>query len=133
MEELLGIQVGFDIGALLSIFLVCLPIVLLACAIQTLIASFAKTTKEAGTYLPFIGLIPSLPGLALAFLPVKPDLWTMLIPTFGQQILINQFLRSEPISGMNIALSAVLTIVLSAIVTYIAIKLYEGERIVTGK
>lgn len=133
MEELLGVQVGFDIGALISIFLICLPIVFLACAIQTLIASFAKTTKEAGTYLPFIGLIPSMPGLALAFLPVKPELWTMLIPTFGQQVLINQFLRSEPILGVNIIISAVLTILLSIIISYIAIKLYEGERIITGR
>lgn len=132
MEELLGIQIGFDLGPLAAVFVICLPIVLLACAIQTLIASFAKTTKEAGTYLPFIGLIPSLPGLALAFLPVKPDLWTMLIPTFGQQILINQFLRSEPISRMNIVVSAALTILLSVVITYIAIKLYEGERIITG-
>jgi sodium transport system permease protein len=132
IEELIGVQIGLDVGALTAIFLICLPIVILACAIQTLIASFAKTTKEAGTYLPFISLIPSLPGLALAFLPVKPDLWTMLIPTFGQQILINQFLRSEPISGMNIIVSAVLTILLSVVVTYIAVKLYEGERIISG-
>jgi len=132
VEELLGVQIGFDIGALIAIFFICLPIVFLACAIQTLIASFTKTTKEAGTYLPFIGLIPSMPGLALAFLPVKPDLWTMLIPTFGQQILINQFLRSEPVLGMNIFISALLTILLSVGVTYIAIKLYEGERIITG-
>ncbi|HRK90607.1 MAG TPA: ABC transporter permease [Anaerolineales bacterium] len=132
MEELLGIQIGFDLGALVAVFLICLPIVLLACAIQTLIASFAKTTKEAGTYLPFIGLIPSLPGIALAFLPVKPDLWTMLIPTFGQQILINQFLRAEPISAMNILISAILTILLAVVFTYIAIKLYEGERIIVG-
>jgi sodium transport system permease protein len=132
IEELIGVQIGLDIGALTAIFFICLPIVILACAIQTLIASFTKTTKEAGTYLPFIGLIPSLPGLALAFLPVKPDLWTMLIPTFGQQILINQFLRSEPISEMNIVVSAVLTILLSVVITYIAIKLYEGERIVAG-
>ena len=132
VEELLGIQLGLDVRALIAIFFICLPIVLLACAIQTLIASFAKTTKEAGTYLPFIGLIPSLPGLALAFLPVKPELWTMLIPTFGQQILINQFLRSEPILGMNILISAVVTILLSGIITFIAIKLYQGERIITG-
>lgn len=132
IEELLGVQIGLDIGALTAIFFICLPIVFLACAIQTLIASFTKTTKEAGTYLPFIGLIPSLPGLALAFLPVKPDLWTMLIPTFGQQILINQFLRSEPIADMNIIVSAALTILLSVIITYIAVKLYEGERIVAG-
>ena len=132
IEELLGVQIGLDLGVLIAVFAICLPIVLLACAIQTLIASFVKTTKEAGTYLPFIGLIPSLPGLALAFLPVKPDLWTMLIPTFGQQILINQFLRSEPISSMNIFISAGLTIVLSLIIAYIAIKLYQGERIITG-
>ena len=132
VEDLLGIQIGFDFSTLMAIFLICLPIVFLACAIQTLIASFTKTTKEAGTYLPFVGLIPSLPGLALAFLPVKPDLWTMLIPTFGQQILINQFLRAEPISGMNIAISSVLTIFLSLVFTYIAIELYKGERIITG-
>lgn len=132
VEDMLGLQIGLDVGALLAIFLICLPIVFLACAIQTLIASFTKTTKEAGTYLPFIGLIPSLPGLALAFLPVKPDLWTMLIPTFGQQILINQFLRYEPIVTNNIVISTVLTTLLAAIITYVAIKLYQGERIVSG-
>ena len=132
VEELIGVQIGFDPGALLAVFLICLPIVFLACAIQTLIASFTKTTKEAGTYLPFIGLIPSLPGLALAFLPVKPDLWTMLIPTFGQQILINQFLRYEPVSMQNIVISALLTLLLTLVITFIAVKLYEGERIITG-
>lgn len=130
IEQLLGVQIGMDFGALTAVFLICLPIVFLACAIQTLIASFTKTTKEAGTYLPFIGLIPSLPGLALAFLPVKPALWTMLIPTFGQQILINQFLRFEPISGTNIAVSTILTLLLSILITFVAIKLYEGERII---
>jgi sodium transport system permease protein len=132
VEDLLGVQIGLDFGALVAVFLICLPIVFLACAIQTLIASFTKTAKEAGTYLPFIGLIPSLPGLALAFLPVKPELWTMLIPTFGQQILINQFLRFEPISVTNIVISAALTILLALVVTFIAIRLYEGERIITG-
>lgn len=132
VEDLLGVQIGIDMATLVAIFLICLPIVLLACAIQTLIASFTKTTKEAGTYLPFIGLIPSLPGLALAFLPVKPALWTMLIPTFGQQILINQFLRFEPISSMNIIVSSVLTTVLAIVITYLAIRLYKGERIITG-
>jgi sodium transport system permease protein len=132
VEEFLGVQIGLDLGALTAVFLICLPIVFLACAIQTLIASFTKTTKEAGTYLPFIGLIPSLPGLALAFLPVKPALWTMLIPTFGQQILINQFLRYEPISSLNVAVSSVLTILLSIVITLIAIRLYQGERIIKG-
>jgi sodium transport system permease protein len=132
IEKLLGVQIGLDSGALVAIFLICLPIVLLACAIQTLIASFTKTTKEAGTYLPFVGLIPALPGIALAFLPVKPELWTMLIPTFGQQILINQFLRSEPIATSNMVISTLVTLVLSAVFIFAAIKFYENEKIVIG-
>lgn len=133
VEELLGMQIEMDGGALTAIFAVCLPIVLLACAIQTLIASFTKTTKEAGTYLPFVGLIPALPGIALAFLPVRPELWTMLIPTFGQQILINQFLRSEPILANNILVSTLVTLAVSVLITWGAIKFYENERIILGR
>ncbi len=132
IEEIIGAQIGLDIGALLSIFLICLPVVLLACAIQTLIASFTRTSKEAGTYLAFVSLVPTMPGLLLAFLPVKPALWTMLIPTFGQQILINQFLRSEPILASNLLISAAITLGLSAIITFGAIKFYENERIIVG-
>jgi len=133
VEEFIGLQIHLDVGSLVAVFLVCLPIVFLACAIQTLIASFTRTTKEAGTYLPFVSLIPSLPGIALAFLPVKPELWTMLIPTFGQQILINQFLRTEPIQVSNVIISSVVTLILSVIITWGAIKFYENERIVTGR
>ena len=132
IEELIGVQLGLNASALVAIFFICLPIVFLACAVQTLIASFTRTTKEANTYLPFIGLIPSLPGLALAFLPVKPALWTMLIPTFGQQILINQFLRSEPILVSNLVVSAAMTLFVSMVITFGAIKLYENERIIIG-
>jgi len=133
VEEYLGIRIGLSILTLLLIFLVCLPVVFLASAIQMLVASFARSTKEAGTYLPFIALVPSLPGLALAFFPVKPELWTMLIPTFGQQILINQFMRLEPISMSDAVISTVMTVIISIAITLIAIKLYQREQIVIRK
>jgi len=133
IEQYLGVQLGLNVLTLLWIFLICLPIAFLANAIQILVASFARSTKEAGTYLPFIALIPSLPGLALAFLPVKPVLWTMLIPTFGQQIMINQFMRLEPVSISNAAISTAMTLVIAAILTLIAIRLYNREQIVIRK
>jgi len=133
VEEYLGVRIILTIATLLSIFLICLPVVFLASAIQMLVASFARSTKEAGTYLPFIALVPSLPGLALAFFPVKPDLWTMLIPTFGQQIMINQFMRAEPFSLPNALISTVTTIIISVGITLIAIRLYSREQIVIRK
>lgn len=133
VDEYLGIRIALNVFTLFLIFLICVPIALLASAIQMLVASFTSSTKEAGTYLPFIALIPSLPGIALAFFPIKPDLWTMLIPTFGQQILINQLMRMEPVDSMNIVTSTVMTLVLSTILTLMAIWLYERERIISRK
>jgi sodium transport system permease protein len=133
MEEIMGIRISLNILTLILIFLICLPVVFLASAIQMLVASFARSTKEAGTYLPFIALVPSLPGLALAFFPVKPDLWTMLIPTFGQQILINQFMRLEPISPSNAVIATVITLVISTVITLLAVRLYSREQMVIRK
>jgi len=133
VEEYLGVRISLNILTLISIFLICLPIIFFASSIQILVASFARSTKEAGTYLPFIALVPSLPGLALAFFPVKPELWTMLIPTFGQQILINQFMRLEPINLSNAILSSVVALSSSVAIIFIAVKLYEREQIVIRK
>lgn len=133
IDEYLGIRIVLNVFTLFLIFLICLPIALLACAIQMVVASFTNSTKEAGTYLPFIALIPSLPGMALAFFPVKPELWTMLIPTFGQQILVNQLMRMEPVDIMNVITSTGMTIALTIGLSFIAIKLYEHERIIARK
>jgi sodium transport system permease protein len=130
IEKYLGIQLSMNVLSLLSIFLVCLPVVFLASAIQMLVATFARTTKEAGTYLPFIALIPSLPGMALAFFPVKANLWLMLIPTFGQQLLINQMMRLEPINFWNIVTSTLATILVSAGITWLAVILYKREKVI---
>ena len=129
LEKYLGMQLGLNGMTLIWIFLICLPVVFLASAIQIVVASFARTPKEVGTYLPFIALIPSLPGLALAFFPVKSNLWLMLIPTFGQQLLINQMLRLEPIGAFNVIASVLATLLVSVLFTWLAILIYKREQI----
>ncbi len=133
VEKYIGQQMSVDVGALGMIFLICLPMIFLASAIQMIIATFARTYKEAQTYTNWLPLIPALPGVALAFLPVKPELWTMLIPTFGQQILINQYLRGEVVFGINVLISTVVTLVLAAVLIGVAIQLYQREQVLFGK
>lgn len=129
IEQYLGVRIGLNVATLIWVLVICLPVVFLASAVQMLVASFARTTKEAGTYLPFIALIPSLPGIALSFFPVKASLWLMLIPTFGQQLLINQMMRLEPISALNVIVSVLATLLVSAGITWLAIVLYKREKI----
>jgi len=133
MEEIIGFQMTIDVRGLGVIFLICLPMVLLASAIQMIIATFARSFKEAQTYVGFLPLVPALPGIGLAFLPVKPALWTMLIPTFGQQILINQVMRGEMVSALNVGVSVVVTLVLAVVLTGVAVRLYEREQILFGR
>jgi sodium transport system permease protein len=132
LESFIGFRLAIDPAALAGILLICLPLLLLATALQMVIATFARTFREAQTYLGFLPLLPALPGLALAFLPVRPDLWTMLIPTFGQQILVNQFMRGEPVSPLNVLISTAVTLALGVAVAYIAARLYEREQVLFG-
>jgi sodium transport system permease protein len=133
LEEFIGIRLSIDVSTLIGIFLLCLPMILLASSLQAILATFARNFKEAQTYVGFLPMFPALPGLGLAFLPVKPDLWTMLIPTFGQQILINQLMRGEPISLLNVAVSVGATLLVAVILVLLAIRLYEGERALFGR
>ncbi len=132
VEDYVGFQLSISLTALVGIFLISIPMTLLASGLQMVIATFTRSFKEAQTYVSFLPLIPALPGLALAFLPVKPTVWTMLIPTFGQQILINQLMRGETISPANLWVSTLTTLLIAAIFIFVAIQLFRREKVIFG-
>jgi sodium transport system permease protein len=132
LEDYVGFQLTLNTRALFAIFLIALPMVLLASALQMIIVTFTRSFKEAQTWVGFLPLIPAMPGLALAFLPVKPSLTTMLIPTFGQQILINQLMRSEPIQAQNVLISTTATLVAALLLIWVALRRYSQERLILG-
>ena len=131
--EDLGLAISVSAGSMWAIFLITLPLVLPATALQMCIGVYTRSAKEAQNYLSFLPLIPALPGLMLAFLPIKPTLGMMLIPTFGQQLLINQVLRGEPVNPAWVAANALVTIALGVVVTIVAARLFERERVLFGR
>lgn len=132
LENYTGIQMNIDTGVMFNIFWVSLPVVLLALAMQMVVASFTRSFKEAQTYLPFLPLIAGLPAAFLVFIPVKTNLWNALVPIFSQSVLINQLLRSEPVEPLYLLLSAVSTLVAALLFTLLAIALYQREGILFG-
>ena len=105
---------------------------LLATALQMIVATFTRSFKEAQTYVSLMALLPALPGLGVAFLPIKPGLVYMLIPTFGQQLLINQLMRNEPINPLYVIVSTLATLVVSGVLIAVAVRLYQREQIIFG-
>lgn len=133
LEEYIGFKMSIEPAVLWNIFFLSLPMVLLASALQMVVASFTRSFKEAQTYLSFLPLIAGLPGAFLAFLPVKPAVATLLIPTFGQSILINQMLRGETINPEHVLIASAATLVVAVALTILAIYLYSREQILFGR
>jgi sodium transport system permease protein len=132
IERYLGMRIGMSAEALLMIFVISFPMALPATALQLLIASLTRSFKEAQNYLSVLPLVPAIPGILLAFLPVKPKIWMMLVPTYGQQILINRAFREEPISGAHLATSIVASCVVGLLILAVVGRLWQRERVVFG-
>ncbi len=132
LEEYIGMQLTINVASLFWIFLVCLPMIFLAASVQMLIATFARGQKEAQTYTSLLPIALALPGIGLAFLPVKPSLWATLIPTFGQQIIMTQLLRSEQVNVLYALLSGGVTLGVAILFSLLAAYLFSGERMIFG-
>jgi sodium transport system permease protein len=132
IEQYIGRRLSIDASSVVSMFLICLPIILFATALQMVVATYTRSFKEAQTYVGLMGFVPALPGAFLAFLPTRPDVWKMAIPTFGQQLLINQMLRGEPIEVNFVVISTIVTIIAAVLLLGVAIRLYQREQILFG-
>jgi sodium transport system permease protein len=131
--ESLGVKISLHTDTLWVIFLIVIPVMLLTSSLQMIVATFTRGFKEAQNYLGFMMIIPALPGMFLAFVPVKVKLWMMLIPIFAQQLLINQALRGEVLDWIQTLVSAIVTIAVGVVLTVLAIRMYERERVLFGR
>jgi sodium transport system permease protein len=127
--ESLGVKISLHINTLGILFLISIPMMLLACSLQMIIATNTKGFRDALNSLSLLMMIPALPGLFLVFVPVKEKLWMMLIPIFGQQLLINQVMRGEILNKVNLFGSAIVTIAAGVLLTHFAIRMYKRESI----
>jgi len=74
-------------------------------------------------------IIPSLPLILLAFLSPEPSAANMWIPSLSQGLVIIETLKDESISPALIALSMISSTAVSGVLAFIAIRLYQRERI----
>src|ERR1051325_4066185 len=114
-QESLGLIAPPGTLCLLAVVSVCLPIVVLAASTQLLISAVTRSMKEAQTYLGLLPLVPGLAGMVLALAPVNAQPLLAMIPTFGQTLLMGQLVRSEAVSWAFIGITAVATLLTTAL------------------
>jgi len=124
-------SLNVSVGAVkvLKVFLTCLPLVLLGAALMVLVASFTKSYKEAQSYLGMVMIVPTLPLITLMFLAPKPEFSNMWIPSLSQGLIMLETFKGEAIPWSMIGLSMLVSLVFGLLLAFVAVKLYEHERI----
>ena len=125
----IGMSLDIDLGKGVAIFLVTTPLMVFGAAVLTAVASYAKSYKEAQTYLTIVVLVPTLPLILTQLMNVEPSAALMMVPSLSQSMLIGQLIIGEAIDYLHLGISVGMTALAAAVVIRIAIWLYSRERI----
>jgi sodium transport system permease protein len=127
--EQLGMRSNFGPLVALKIVLILAPFVPLGAALMTLVASFTRSYKEAQTYLGLVLLVPTLPLMIATLLNIRPDFSLMWIPSLSQHLLITELIKAEPLNLGHLGVSTTSTLLMGALLAWLAIRLYDRERL----
>jgi sodium transport system permease protein len=125
-----GMDLTLGLHTLVKILLVISPVAILAAALLTLLASFAKSYREAQSYMGLVILIPMIPSLIFMANPVKAEAWMMNVPLFSQNILIGEIIREESVALSWYAVSIASTLVIGLALAVVAATLYNRPRLI---
>jgi sodium transport system permease protein len=125
-----GMDLTLGLMTLLRILLIISPVAILAAALLTLLASFAKSYREAQSYMGLVILIPMIPSLIFMANPIRAEAWMMMLPLFSQNILIGEIIRGESIALSWYAMSVSSTLVIGIALAVLAATLYNRPRLI---
>lgn len=131
--ESLGMRFQLDAGDVGALLAAVIPLAFLASGLQVLVTSFARSYKEAQTYVSFLIFVPMLPAFVMMFSPIDPQPWLAMIPLLGQHLLITEAMRGEP-GSLLVSLGAGVTVTLSGLACVaVTTRLFQREKIIFGR
>ncbi|WP_395679973.1 ABC transporter permease [Dokdonella sp.] len=125
----LGISLQLGVHFALSTLLVMLPLVVLLGCLQTLAAAFAKSFREAQTYLSLLMFVPAVPTMLMSLYPVKTQDWMYAVPLMGQHVTILRLLRGDSILPSQFAMCIAATTVAAIVAALVTAWVYRSERL----
>ncbi|HJW06164.1 MAG TPA: ABC transporter permease [Rhodanobacter sp.] len=127
--EKIGMELDLGLHFAARVLLLMLPLVLLLAALQSMVAAFAKSYREAQTYISLLMLVPLIPSAALSFMPIKAQAWMYAVPLLGQNLGIMQLLRGDGVSAAQLGLCLAGTLAAALLAVLATVQLYRSEKL----
>jgi len=125
--EKLGASANLGPKAATTLIACCAPLILFGAAYLSIISGFAKSYREAQTYLGLVITIPTLPIMFAGLLGLQAKLGLMFVPFLSQHLLMTTVVRAEPIEPLFVAISVLSTLTYGVLLMALAGKLYKRE------
>ncbi len=129
----LGIQLNLGAPEVAGVLLATLPLAFFASGAQVLVASFARSFKEAQTYISLMIIVPMAPSVIAQIYSLGNEWWMAPIPVLGQQVLMTEVVSGEPVSLLSYAATGLSSLVLGLLCVWVTARLFTRENVVFGR
>ena len=129
----LGIRFRVSDGELMSLLALILPLAFLLSALVMFASTFARSFKEAQSYIGMLMLVPMVPGIVSMLYPLSRQPWLAPVPIVGQYALAADLLGGQPPSILSYVLAGASSLVCAALLALATARLLKRESIVFGR
>ena len=126
----LGFSINISTDFMKLMFVIGIPVALLASTLQLFVSFMAKSFKEAQSYLTMVLFVPIALSMAASY-NIAPDM-LQWIPVSGQQQALMDFIKGKDIPMLQLAVSSIMTIVISIGLMFGMEKMLKSEKVVFG-
>jgi sodium transport system permease protein len=121
-----ALHIGF--GAALSVFIMAVPLAVLFASVLLTVASFAKSYKEAQSYITPMIFLVVLPAIAAMLPGVELNLKLALVPVLNVSLLCKELVIGT-YHWNYIAIIFVSTCIYAAAALFLAVKMFQRESV----
>jgi sodium transport system permease protein len=129
----LGMRFRLGPPEVLGMFAAAWPLCPLAAALQMTVSTFARSFKEAQSYMGFLMIIPIVPTLINTMNPITSQVWMYAIPMFSQSVGLSDVLGGKAPAPMMFGLATVATVATAMLLTRFTTSLLHREKIIFGR
>jgi sodium transport system permease protein len=129
----LGIRFKIGQAQMWSMLAVLLPLSPLIVAMQMYVATFAKSFKEAQSYLSFLMMAQMIPGMMATMNSLSSKAWMYYVPWIGQQTLLTDVIGNKAINPAVFVVVAAVNLAIAVVMLRATSGLLHRERIIFGR
>lgn len=127
-EKDMGMSLALSPGQIVMLAALLVAIAFLYSAIIVLISVFAKTVKEASSYIMPVYMLVLVLGITTIFTTKTPEGWLYAVPIYNTSLTL-QGILAQKVTMMQYGMTLGITLVIGVILVGVIAKAFESEKV----